>query len=249
MHSLAKGHIPGLGGSKSWHSELLLCRRRGANVEINSCSHVNSHRLHSLNRLFSWACIVHFNDFRRRWLGLWGAGPPTSATTASTTTTTTPKDMIQACIQWWECYVKVPGRLGSTSLGWRVGVLSVTQSVSNPQWWHQRDLPRHGSSSRYQQMIKLGIQHSGECQCIISQLYIVDQIRACDYSSAHSAYACDISHPDSSSLVMLSQLGDTISQHSLGIANPHHWWEAIRLTVQSKHCHKQVDSLDPRVCY
>ena len=245
MHSLGKQHIPGLGGSKSWHSELLLCRRRGANVEINSCSHVHNNRSHSLNRLFSWACIVHFNDFRRRWLGLWGAGPPTSATTASTTTTTTPKDMIQACIQWWECYVKVPGRLGGTSLGWRAGVLSVTQSVSNPLWWHQRDLPRHGSSnsSRYQQMRKLGIQHSGECQCIISQSLMAIYSRS---NKSMWLFFCSLSIPDSSSLVMLSQLGDTISQHSLGIANPHHWWEAIRLTVQSKHCHKQVDSLDPR---
>ena len=194
MHSLGKGHIPGLGGSKSWHSELLLGRRRGANVENNSWSQVNSHRLHSLNRLFSWACIVYFNDLRRRWLGLWGAGPPTSATMTSMTSMTTPYNMIHASIQWWECYVKVPGRLGGTSLGWRAGVLSVTQSVSNPQWWHQRDLPRHGSSnsSRYQQMIKLGIQHSGECQCIISQLYIVDQIRACDCFSAHSAF---LTHP------------------------------------------------------
>lgn len=77
-------------------------------------------------------------------------------------------------------------------------------------------------------------------------LYIVDQIRACDHFSAHSTYACDISHLDSSSLVMLSQPGVTISQHSLGIANLRHWWDTIRLTVQSKHCHKQVDSLDTR---
>ena len=144
--------------------------------------------------------------------------------------------------------MKVPGRLGGTSLGRRAGVLSVTQSVSNPLWWHQRDLPRHGSSnsSRYQQMIKLGIQHSGECQCIISQSLMAIYSRS---NKSMWLFFCSLSIPDSSSLVMLSQLGDTCSQHSLGIANPRHWWEAIRLTVQSKHCHKLVNSLDPRVCH
>ena len=68
MQYLGKLHILGLGGSKSWHSKLL-CRRRGANVEFNSWSHVNSHTLLTEQTLLlSLYCPLQWPQKKMAWL-------------------------------------------------------------------------------------------------------------------------------------------------------------------------------------